>query len=55
MGAPIITHRVWIGGLDTDVLVEVIRAMFEPFGPISEDIALRIELGEAASGEAVIT
>lgn len=55
MGAPIIPHRVWIGGLDTDVSVEALRAMFEPFGSISEDIALRIELGEAAGGEAVVT
>jgi RNA recognition motif-containing protein len=53
--APSTTRRIWIGGLDRDVSVEDVRAMFEPFGSIDEGIFLRVDLDHQVGGEAVVT
>jgi hypothetical protein len=53
--APRPAWHIWIGGLDRDVSVEDIRAMFEPFGDIDEGIFLRVDLDHQVGGEAVVT
>jgi RNA recognition motif-containing protein len=49
------TWRIWIGGLDKDVSVEDVRAIFEPFGSIDEGVFLRVDLDHQVGGEAVVT